>query len=73
MALADVYDALTTRRVYKAAFSHEKARSMILAESGTHFDRQMVEAFLAAEQQFVAIGQRYSECDTALTTAAGTT
>jgi putative two-component system response regulator len=63
MALADVYDALTTRRVYKEAFSHETAKSMIVAESGTHFDRQMVEAFLAAEQQFMAIRQRYAESE----------
>jgi len=37
-ALADVYDALTSRRVYKAAITHEIARSMILKDSGTHFD-----------------------------------
>ena len=41
---------------------------MIIAESGTHFDQQMVEAFLAAEQQFVAIRQRYADCDTAVST-----
>ena len=61
MALADVYDALTSRRVYKEAYSHDKTKSMIVAEAGTHFDPAMVEAFLADEQQFIAIRERYAE------------
>ena len=46
VALADVYDALTSKRVYKDAFSHAISRSMILEGEGTHFDPQVVEAFL---------------------------
>lgn len=59
MALADVYDALISERVYKKAFSHDKAKSIILQGKGNHFDPQVVEAFLAIEQQFVTIADKY--------------
>jgi len=55
VAVADVYDALTSRRVYKDAFSHQVARSTILKDSGTHFDPDVVDAFLAVESQFIEI------------------
>ena len=58
---ADVYDALTSRRVYKEAYSHGRAKSMITASSGRHFDPAMIEAFLAQEQQFVAIREQFAE------------
>lgn len=61
VALADVYDALTSKRVYKNAFAHDVAKSMIVSESGTQFDPPVVEAFLAAEAQFIAIRDRYAE------------
>jgi len=61
MALADVYDALTSRRVYKEAYSHDRAKSMIVEEAGAHYDPVMVEAFLAEELEFVAIRDRYAE------------
>ena len=47
VALADVYDALTTKRVYKDAYSHEKAVDIILEEKGRKFDPEIVEAFVA--------------------------
>ena len=47
VAIADVYDALTTERVYKEAFSEEVAEGLIAEESGTHFDPELVEIFLA--------------------------
>ncbi len=47
VALADVYDALTTRRVYKPAVSHRNARHIIIAGRGTQFDPNIVQAFLA--------------------------
>lgn len=56
-ALPDVYDALTSKRVYKEKFSHEKARQIILDGSGTHFDPRIVEAFLAREEQFIEVCQ----------------
>jgi response regulator RpfG family c-di-GMP phosphodiesterase len=58
VALADVYDALTSRRVYKPSLSHEQARDIIVSESGSHFDPAVVEAFLAREQQFRAIAEK---------------
>jgi len=61
VAVADVYDALTSRRVYKPAFEHTVARSIILKDSGTHFDPDIVDAFLAVEDEFIAIRQRYAE------------
>ncbi|MDR0951957.1 MAG: response regulator [Oscillospiraceae bacterium] len=45
MAIADVYDALVSERPYKKAFTHEKATQIILAESGTHFDPKLTDAF----------------------------
>ena len=61
ITLADVYDALTSRRVYKQAFSHDLARSMILADSGSHFDPLLVQAFLDNEERFTSIREKFSE------------
>jgi PAS domain-containing protein len=61
MALADVYDALTSRRVYKEAYSHERSKSMIVAAAGRHFDPAMVEAFLAHEERFITVRAQYAE------------
>jgi putative two-component system response regulator len=52
MALADVYDALITKRVYKDIYSHEDAVEIIKAERGTHFDPDITDAFLELEQEF---------------------
>ncbi|MDZ4849844.1 MAG: response regulator [Pirellulaceae bacterium] len=51
VALADVYDALTTKRVYKPAFSHDVACDIIRQSSGQHFDPEIVTAFFNIEQQ----------------------
>jgi putative two-component system response regulator len=61
VALADVYDALTTKRVYKPAFSHDDARSMILERTGTQFDPEVVAAFLANESRFLEIRDSFVE------------
>ena len=58
VAVADVYDALTTQRVYKAAMPHEVARSVIVEGSGVHFDPDIVDAFLKNEADFIAIQAR---------------
>lgn len=58
VAVADVYDALTTKRIYKPAFPHEKAREIILEGRGTDFDPDVVDAFSALEQEFVAVKDR---------------
>ena len=61
MVLADVYDALISRRVYKPAFSPDTAREMILAERGQHFDPAVVDAFIDCEAEFTAIARRYAD------------
>ena len=60
VALADVYDALTSRRVYKDAFAHDIAKAIIVKESNTHFDPDIVEAFLAAESAVISIREQFT-------------
>ena len=55
VALADVYDALTAKRVYKAAFPHQVAFEIILKSSGSHFDPQVVEAFKVVAPEFISL------------------
>lgn len=64
VALADVYDALTSKRVYKEAFSHTVARSIILEGSGSHFDPDVVDAYLEVEPQFIAIRHQFAAANT---------
>jgi len=52
VSLADVYDALTSTRVYKAAYRHEEAKELILKERGGQFDPTVVDAFLRKELEF---------------------
>jgi len=61
MAIADVYDALISKRVYKPAFPHEKAAAIINEDAGTHFDPVAVEAFNACEAEFVRIAQEFAD------------
>lgn len=61
MAIADVYDALISRRTYKEAFSHDRARDIIAAERGTHFDPQVVDAFLRREDEFRRIAESITD------------
>jgi putative two-component system response regulator len=63
VALADVYDALTSKRVYKESFSHSIARATILNDAGTHFSPQVVDAFVTTEPQFIAIRERYKDVE----------
>lgn len=63
MALADVYDALISKRVYKPAFSHEKAVSIIREGKGSHFDPDIVDAFDQVEQMFVEIAREFSDSE----------
>jgi len=63
VALADVYDALTSKRVYKQAIAHDVATGMIRVESGGHFDPRVVEAFLAAEEAFVEVWDRFRDLE----------
>lgn len=59
LSVGDVYDAITSRRYYKPAFSHAKSRAIILEGRGKHFDPKIVDAFLAAEEEFLAIRDCY--------------
>ncbi|MBU1172039.1 MAG: AAA family ATPase [Proteobacteria bacterium] len=52
VALADVYDALTSKRVYKEAFSHQKAMDIIVKDRGTHFAPDVVDAFIVHADEF---------------------
>src|SRR5262249_37790974 len=61
VALADVYDAMRSKRVYKSAFSHEKVRETIVEESGKHFDPDVVQAFLNREEEFIAVAERFQD------------
>jgi response regulator RpfG family c-di-GMP phosphodiesterase len=59
MALADVYDALISRRIYKDKFTHEHAVELITEWRSSHFDPDIVDAFLEIQQKFQEISNRY--------------
>ncbi|HEY8668859.1 MAG TPA: HD domain-containing phosphohydrolase [Tepidisphaeraceae bacterium] len=61
VTLADVFDALCSKRVYKGAFSHESARKIIVEGTGKHFDPEVVQAFLRIEKEFIAIHEKFLE------------
>jgi putative two-component system response regulator len=61
MAVADVYDALISKRVYKPAFPHEQAVEIIVKSSASHFDPDIVQAMLEVENDFKVIARRYRD------------
>ena len=61
MALADVYDALISQRVYKPPFPHEQAYAMIVAERGRHFDPDVVDAFIDCHDDLYAVALRFAD------------
>ena len=61
MAVADVYDALISRRVYKEGMPHAKAVAIIQEGRGSHFDPDIVDAFLALQDRFVDIAERFAD------------
>jgi len=63
MAIADVYDALISRRVYKPAFTHEAAMDIIEEGRGHHFDPDVVNAFVAIQQRCREIAERHANTD----------
>ncbi|WP_323814850.1 two-component system response regulator [Cellvibrio sp. NN19] len=63
MAVADVYDALISRRVYKAPMPHEKAVQIIIEGKGSHFDPDMVDAFIELQEEFKKIAANYADTD----------
>ena len=73
MAVADVYDALISRRVYKPPFPHEKAVAIIAEGKGSHFDPDMVDAFIEIKDDFLEIAQRYMDSEEDVKAKAGIT
>jgi len=63
MALADVFDALISRRVYKPPYPVEEAVDIILQGRGTHFDPELVDAFVEQKDEFFAIARRHADHD----------
>lgn len=63
MAVADVYDALISRRVYKPGFSHEKAVLILREGKGTHFAPDVIDAFLEIEETFRQIAFEFADSD----------
>ncbi|MCX7173050.1 MAG: two-component system response regulator [Proteobacteria bacterium] len=63
MALADVYDALISRRVYKEGMPHEKAAQIIVASKSSHFDPDIVDAFVDIQEEFKTIAKCYADTD----------
>ncbi|MBP5988090.1 MAG: two-component system response regulator [Azonexus sp.] len=63
MAVADVYDALISRRPYKEPMPHDKAVRLIVDGRGAHFDPDIVDAFIDLQDEFFAISQRYADTD----------
>ncbi|MBQ4863556.1 two-component system response regulator [Pseudoalteromonas sp. MMG013] len=61
MAIADVYDALISKRVYKDAMTHEQAMKIIAEGRGSHFDPDMIDAFFEIETEFYEISQKYTD------------
>ena len=61
MALADVYDALISKRIYKPPFPHDVSVEIIRQSRGTHFDPDMVDAFLEIHEQFREIAREFSD------------
>lgn len=63
MAVADVYDALITARIYKSAMSHQDAVTIIAEGRGTHFDPDVVDAFLLVEADIGRVAARLADAD----------
>jgi putative two-component system response regulator len=61
MAVADVYDALISRRCYKAPFSHETAVTMMEQGRGTHFDPDVIDSFVRIQDQFREIAKAFTD------------
>ena len=61
VALSDVYDALVSKRVYKKAYMHDMARALILQGNATHFDPIVINAFMACENTFIEISEKFKD------------
>ena len=66
MAVADVYDALISTRVYKQGLPHDQAVQHIFQGRGAHFDPDMVDAFIEIQDEFAAIAARFTDSESQL-------
>ena len=66
MAVADVYDAVISRRVYKSEMNHETAVAIISEGAGRHFDPDVAAAFMVLEKEFEQIAERFADDDQSL-------
>ncbi len=73
MALADVFDALISRRVYKPPMTLAQATQIILEGKGTHFDPDVVDAYVACSAQFADIATRYPDSTESIGTTSSQT
>jgi len=64
VALADVYDAITSKRPYKKAFTHETARDIILEKRSRHLDPDVVDAFVESDREFSEVCARLAAVET---------
>ncbi len=71
MAIADVYDALISRRVYKPPFSHEKAIAIMTEGRGSHFDPDMLDAFLEISEECRKVAETYADSEEEVRAKAG--
>ncbi|MBF0102558.1 MAG: two-component system response regulator [Desulfobacterales bacterium] len=63
MAIADVYDALISKRVYKEPYSHEFAKNILLQEKGKHFDPDIIDVFIELHEKFHKIALKFADFD----------
>jgi len=61
MAVADVFEALLSRRVYKTGMGYAEAAAIIIEGSSNHFDPDVVDAFVAIQGEFIEIAEKYSD------------
>jgi putative two-component system response regulator len=71
MALADVFDALITQRVYKKPFTLQRALEIIHEGRNSHFDPEVVDAFFARQAEFIAVAERHADREFGTTLGAG--
>ncbi len=63
MALADIYDAMTSKRCYKEAMTHQETKKLILESCGSHIDPKMVDAFLDREEEWLVVSKKFKDKD----------
>ena len=63
MAVADMFDALVSKRVYKPGFPYDKALRIMQEECGTHFDPKIIKAFMAVKDEILQVATQFSEME----------